>query len=307
MIFREFRRFFVSSRLLSLTGVFVLAAGVGSSAVAASLLLAFSSLRYPGMRAQGYAAIGEGDPSGIVMPVSWSRFEQLRLAPGSGLRLAAYTPAMEADLAEGPIGRRKIRVVAVSSSFFSGFTLPLAAGRNLTSDESEGSGQRSALLSAELAKTLFGSPAKALRRQIILKGLPFLITGVASPSFHGLFADRADAWVSANCVNPLLMDLGAAQTSSSTWKLLNAFFVLAASDSDLSPRLASELNLTFPRPSALVVLWPPCRESLSTRDAMKNIGAGSGWGWASRWPSRWSVASTYASSCSPEPRFSSRK
>ncbi len=242
MILIESRRFFKSSRILSLTGVLVLALGLGASAVAASLLLAFSSLRYPGMRAQGYATIGEGSGDGIIMPISWNRFAELKTA--TGMQMVAYSPPLEVQL-ETNSAQKSVRISAVSSGFFPDFTAPLFAGRNFTPDEVETG--HVAILSADISKAMFQSPRDAIGHQVLIKGSPYLVVGVAAPDFHGLFGVTTDAWVPANCVIPLVMDMGGNPRSyAGVWKVLNTFYVVTASDALSSAHLADTANRSFP-------------------------------------------------------------
>jgi predicted permease len=246
MIVRETRRFFKSSPLLSLTGVLLLSVGVGSSAVALSLLLTFSSPRYPGMRSQGYATIGEGESGSVAMPVPWNWFEKLGREQRGGIRLAAYSPATEVVLGSGS-GRKPVRVAAISSGLFSGFADPLAAGRDFTPGEAESAGEHKAILSAALAQSLFGSPSAALGRSVLLNDSAFQITGVAAPAFHGLFGDSAEAWVTADSVVPLQLNIpNSNQAPPSLWKYINAFYFLAASDLESSGRLAANAARLFP-------------------------------------------------------------
>lgn len=244
MMIRESRRFFKSSPLLSVTGVLLLAVGVGSSAIAASLLQAFSSPRYPGMLAQGYATIAGGNNDKLAMPISWGRFEELRPKVGGGLRLAAYSPAADAELASGNL-RKRVRVAAVSSGFFSGFTAALAAGRDFTPGEAGTAGQHHIILGESLAKSLFGSPVAGVGQMVMLDGLPYRVTGVAPRAFTGVLGDTADAWVAANCVVPLRLNL-AANMPPNMWKYMNSFYVLLASNVESSASLARSAARLLP-------------------------------------------------------------
>jgi predicted permease len=244
MIIRETRRFFKSNPLLSLTGVLLLSVGVGSSAVSLSLLLTFSSPEFPGMRSQGYATIGEGESGSVAMPVPWKRFEELDREQHGAVRLAAYSPSGESvRLASG----KSVRVAAISSGFFSGFAVPLAAGRDFAPGEAEVAGEHKAIISAALAQILFGSPSAALGRAVLLNGDAYQITGVAAPAFHGIFGDSADVWVTANSVVPLQLNLpNSDRSSSGLWKYLNTFYFLAASDLESSDQLAANAGRLFP-------------------------------------------------------------
>lgn len=246
VIIRETRRFFKSNPLLSLTGVLLLSGGVGSSAVSLSLLLAFSSPSYPGLRTQGYATIGESESGSIAMPVPWKRFEELGREQRGAVRLAAYSPAREVTLAWDS-RHKSVHVAAISSGFFSGFAVPLAAGRDFIPGEAESAGEHKAIVGAALAQAFFGSPNAAMGRSVLLNGSSYEITGVATPAFHGILGDSADVWVTANSVVPLQIDLpNNDRAPSGLWKYVNTFYFLAASDLESSVQLAANAGKLFP-------------------------------------------------------------
>jgi hypothetical protein len=248
MIIRETRRFFKSNPLLSLTGVLLLSIGVGSSAISLSLLLAFSSPSYPGLRSQGYATIGDSENGSLAMPVPWKRFEEISREQRGSVRLVAYSPTDQFVIASVSGGEHKsVRVAAISGGFFSGFALPLAAGRDFTPAEAEAAGEHKAIASAVLAQSLYGSPSAALGRPVLLNGASYEITGVAAPAFHGLFGDSADVWVTANSVVPLRFDLpNSNRAPPGLWKYLNTFYLLAASDLQSSVQLAANARQLLP-------------------------------------------------------------
>lgn len=162
------------------------------------------------------------------MPISWERFEELRTAAHGGIRLAAYSSSIAA--ATGSTGNhRQIKLAAVSSRFFTDFASRLAAGRDFTTSEEQTPGQRAAILSFHLAVTEFGSSRNAVGQSLEINGSPYLVVGVASEAFHGLWGESSDAWVPANCVVPLVVDAPPGLTSDSgVWKVLNNFYIAAA-------------------------------------------------------------------------------
>lgn len=242
MFRRELRRFFRSSRLLSLTGVLVLAVGLGSAALATSLLLALNSHKYPGMPPRGYATIAEGETNGIAMPTTWDRFEDLKGAAHAGVYIAAST--IPFDIQFGVHDRQKqIKIAAVSANFFSEFTYPLATGRNFTLSEAGGEGSHVAILSANIASAFFKSSNEAIGRQVYINGDPYLVIGIAAPAFQGIFGWQTDAWVPAKCVIPLIINPGNnAPGASALWKIVNSFYILASSGSQSSESLAKDIN-----------------------------------------------------------------
>ncbi len=248
MTLRETRRFFRSNPLLCLTGVLLLSLGVGSSAISLSLLLAFSSPGFPGMRSQGYATIGEGESGSVAMPVPWRRFEDLDRQKRGSVRLAAYAPSDHFVVASASGGGRKsVPVAAISGEFFSNFALSLAAGRDFTLGEAESAGVHKAILGTLLAKALFGSPSSAVGRIVLLNGDSYEVTGVAGPAFHGIFGDSAEVWVTANSVVPLDISIpNGDHAPPGLWKYVNAFYLVAGSETESSAQLAADTGRLFP-------------------------------------------------------------
>lgn len=117
MILREVRRFLVSSPLLGLSGMLVLALGIGASALVLALLLTLFSLAYPGMRALGYATITEETEGGGSMRIAWRRFEEIGASSRQSVALAAYSKPVDAALQAGGESR-PLKVAGISSGFF---------------------------------------------------------------------------------------------------------------------------------------------------------------------------------------------
>lgn len=243
MVVREVRRFLQSSPILSLSAVAVLALGIGASWLALAMLLAFSSLTYPGMRALGYATIAEQAEAGGSMPISWARFENLRSSSNQDIVLAAYSREISTTL-EIDDKSRPVKVTAVSRGFFSVFTPQLRAGRDFTRLQEGQAGTHVAILSLPLAKQLFQSPEAALNHFIEIKALPFQVIGVAPAGFQGLFGKSVDAWVPANCIIPLAMNPPAwlIKAQPDAWTQMAAFYGLAASNRVSSAELAAQLG-----------------------------------------------------------------
>ncbi len=247
MVVREARRFLQSSPILSLSAVAVLALGIGASGLALALLLAFSSLMYPGMRALGYATISEQTGGGGSMPISWQSFAKLRATPQQSTSLAAYSRQISTTL-EIDGKSRPLRLAAISNGFFSVFTPRLTAGRDFTPEEEEQSGTHVAILSLPLAVGLFKSPEAALNRFVEMDNIPFQVVGVAPAGFEGLFGNSVAAWVPANCIFPLEMNPPAwlIKAKPDAWTQLATFYGLAASDRVSSAELARQLSGSLP-------------------------------------------------------------
>jgi predicted permease len=248
MIRREARRFLKSSPLLSLTGVAVLALGIGASVLALALLLAFSSLAYPGMRALGYATIAEETEGGGSGQITWKRLTDIRTSSREDAGVAAYSSLISTTL-QINASSRPLKVAAISTGFFSAFTPPLTAGRDFSWVEEDQAGTHVIIVSHSLATELFKSPENALGRFVILNGLPYQIVGVAPHGFRGMFGDRAEAWVPANCVIPLALPVPpefARLLKPDAWATVAIFYGVAGSDRVSSTKLVTVLSRSLP-------------------------------------------------------------
>lgn len=246
MIFREARRFLRSSRLLSVSAILIVALGIGASALALSLLMALSSLSYPGMQAIGYATVAEETEGGGSVPITWQRFEELRTSSAGNTTLAAYSrpihTTLEVNGASSPL-----RVAAVSSNFFPSFTTGLIAGRDFSRVEEGRAGRHVIILSSSLAASLFKSSENAAGQFILVDGLAYEVAGVAGPDFRGVFGDQVQAWVPANCVIPLVLKTPPGGfADSEIWKSAAVFFGVAASTRASSADLVSDLTHSLP-------------------------------------------------------------
>jgi putative ABC transport system permease protein len=247
VILREARRYWRSSPLLSLSAVAVLALGIGACALTLALLLAFSSLTYPGMRQMGYATIAEETEGGGSVPITWKRFEELA-SSGRNTRLAAYSRLINTTADIGG-SNRVLKVAAVSSGFFSVFTPQLSAGRDFSWVEEDRSGTHVIIVSDSLATGLFKSPEKALERFVVINGLSYKVVGVAPADFRGMFGDSVEAWVPANSVIPLALPVTpelAALLKPDSWKTIATFYGIAGSGRASSTELVADLSRSLP-------------------------------------------------------------
>jgi len=231
----------MSSPLLSLSGVIILALGMGSSALALALLLAFSSLGYPGMRTAGFATIAEESEGGGSMQVTWHNFEMLRANPQQGAALAVYSKPINATLqAHGT--DKPLRLALISRGFFSEFTSHLTAGRDFYPDEEGETDRHVIILSAKLATELFESPSNALEQIVTIDGTPYEVVGAAPSGFHGVFGDTVSAWAPASCLLNLNFHQASTPPSdSSVWKQIAFFYGVAVSNRVSSEELAASL------------------------------------------------------------------
>jgi putative ABC transport system permease protein len=246
MVLREARRFFKSSPLLSLSGAVVLALGIGASALTLALLMAFSSLAYPAMKAVGYATVAEETEGGGSIQITWSRFEALRASSSQVTTLAAYSKQIDTTLGVND-EKRPLRVAAISTGFFSAFSRRLTTGRDFSQEEETQAGKHVAILSHSLAANLFRSPQNALGQFLEIDGLSYEVVGVAPPRFHGVFGDSVGAWVPAHCLIPLVLKTPPGHLADpDVWKYIAAFYGLAASDRVSSTELAAILARSLP-------------------------------------------------------------
>jgi hypothetical protein len=235
MVRREIVRFFRRHRLPGFCGAVILTLGFGTSTLALTFLLTFRSLSWPGIRAVSNATVAEEITGGGSTPISFGRFERLRESSSHVARLAAYTRLL-------PTSPGSPLVAAVSSGFFSVFTAPLTVGRDFSPIEEGWSGNRVVIVSWRVAERRFGSPANALGQNIVLKGQPFEITGVAPRGFEGMFGETADLWAPSSAVIPLALDA----PSGDVWKVLNVFYAVATADGRTTAQLTRDLDASVP-------------------------------------------------------------
>jgi putative ABC transport system permease protein len=249
MLRREVRRFFRASPLLSSVGVGVVALGIGASGLALALLWAFSSLVYPGMRARGYATVGEETSDGF-QPVAFETFEKIRSPAPADASLAAYSQSVKTTLDVGGGIREWVQLAAVSNGFFSAFTNRLSAGEDFGSLEASDACTHKMIFSAGLARRVFGSSRDAVGLLAEVNGLPWRIVGVAPASFDGLFGARVQGWVPASCA--LEASPGVPQVFLAVWRQFPSFYIVAASQRDSSAGLAAKLSRSLPLRTANV-------------------------------------------------------
>jgi predicted permease len=255
MIVLEVRRFFRSAKVLTISGVVVLGIGVGSSALALSLLFAASSLVSTGMRHLGYATIAEPTGDGGSTPISWRDFEKARNLSDSVANIAAYSVPIGTHI-EIDGRTHPFRVAAISKGFFSTFSEPLSAGQDFNVSEESSPANRSIILGMRSAVSLFGSPSGAIGRYVTIDGTQFETVGVAPPKFNGTLGDSVDAWVPAHSVVPLVMRIPEGdQADSGLWSVISSFYVVAASNHLSSATLSATLSqiLKGARPNGLTL------------------------------------------------------
>jgi putative ABC transport system permease protein len=254
-LFKEVRRFFRSSPLLSISGVLVLSLSLAVCLLALTMKAALSSMAYPGMRSQAYATVAEQTDGGGSMPISWDTVERVHAAvQQQGIGLAAYSKPIAATLQTSPAGQPiRGNLAAISGGFFGAYTGPLLAGRGFTPEEIEQpqSGRRAVILSDALAVRWFGSPGNALHRFVWLDTRPFTVVGVAPQKFQGLFGQTTDAWVPASSIIPLMIDPHLEHLDPNVWKQVAAFYALAGDDHLRGVELLAAVQRALPSASAV--------------------------------------------------------
>ena len=238
-LMREGVRFLRRNWLLSLSAVAVLAAGMAASAMAIALFVLFSEPIAPGTKPGNFATIAEETHGGPLRPISWMSFVQLQRALGAnGLAVSAYSAPTSVPLADEH--QQYAHVSAVSGGFFERLVDRFSAGSAQRSGEGRCSSQEPLVISAALAKKLFGGPSKAIDKILHLQGATFRVSGVAPHSFRGLFDSQADAWIPAQCVGRIFLNTGGESpamaasaiglpASSELWKDYPVFYAIAAS------------------------------------------------------------------------------
>jgi predicted permease len=234
-----------------------MALGFGASALAFVLLSAFSSLQAPGMKNMSYATLAEGTEGGEIAPVSWEQYERLRQAPLPGVTLAAYSKPIKVQIGSAD-NRKTVSISAVSADFFSMLSSRLYAGRSFYAEEEATPGSHQVVISVQLAAELFRHPENAVEGTVLINDTPFEVVGIAPRTFRGALGTTEEAWVPANCVIPLILNLPPdKETNQSVWRVVAGFFTIAGSDRLSSNGLINTLNqsaiLKHPGTADLVV------------------------------------------------------
>src|SRR5580704_14759452 len=113
--------------------------------------------------------------------------------------IAGYT-SVGYNLAAGT-GAEHLRGLPVSASYFSVLGIQPALGRDFTSDDDHGDGQRVAIISYSLWARRFGADPSQIGQKILLNGEPFTLIGVMPRGFSPIAAatdlpnsGAADVW-----------------------------------------------------------------------------------------------------------------
>jgi putative ABC transport system permease protein len=129
-----------------------------------------------------------------TVQVRWpySKIEALRERVQSFEAVAAYT-ANESVSVAGGAGAEQVDSEFVSAAYASILRVPLAAGRNFSSDE-EKPGHAVALAGVELWRRHFGGADFVPNRTLLVNAVPVTIVGLLPETFRGL-SGRARLWL----------------------------------------------------------------------------------------------------------------
>lgn len=241
VLLREIKRFVLKHPVMSLSGLLIVALGVGITATVVAQLWSFSALAYPGMQAKGYATVAEATSNGGSTPISWKQYQQVAQALPHSATVAYSEPFSVSVSAAGQ--KDTASLAAVSENLFHDFT-SLAAGRNFTYDQTADFSQNVVILSQRLAAQLYGDPLQALGQSILFNGHPFTVLGVAASSFHGLMGDNSEAWVPAHSLIPLSLPASGLSSAvlAQAWKQLPSFYCLVSAPNLRAASLTSLLR-----------------------------------------------------------------
>ncbi len=206
MIFRHYQRSVRRNVATTLLAVIVLTLGFAGAGVTYPVVLATLAPKPRGLQSGSFATVGENSSSvGGAEPLSWMTCKQfIESVRAPNVSIAAHSEPVGAVFAH--LGQHlQISIAGVSSGFFGIFTAELEAGHDFTASWSRADQLGEIILSSNLAKRVFGSPAMALEQEISLNGQQFRVVGVSARSFSGLWS-ATDAWVPPDRI--ALLDFG---------------------------------------------------------------------------------------------------
>ena len=189
----------------ALTAVLTLALGIGANTAIFSVMNAvlLRGLPVPDPQQLVYLYVRDGQPSGASntgnSETSFSEpvFEQLRQQRHAFADLIAFVPLSLSGRTAVRSGNtpEEAKGDMVSGNFFSGLRVQLARGRGFTLDD-ENSHTQVAVLSYSYWTRRFSRNPSVLGQPLYVKGLPFIIIGVAPENFYGVEpGNSTDFWI----------------------------------------------------------------------------------------------------------------
>ena len=181
----------------ALAAILTLALGIGANTAMFSVIEAVLLRPLPFAQPQQLVQLWESNlrQPGQLGPFSYPDFQDVRHAH-SLLAEAAYTVVNVPLTGRGEA--QHLRAAEASDDLFDLLGVPPALGRGFRpGDDRPGAlaGVDAAVLSDELARREFGTPAAALRQRLVLGGRPYQVIGVMAPGFQFPLDDHEDLWL----------------------------------------------------------------------------------------------------------------
>ena len=176
----------------TLTAVAVLALGIGLNTAMFSAVKAVLLARLPYPEPERLVQLWQTIVSGgDEITVSGPDYRDWRDQNRSMASVASY----EDDLVtlSGNFTARRVRIGVVSNGFFQTLGVSPAVGRIFAKKEHAHPAAPLAVLSQNLARSLFGSDDHALDKGVRVDGMAFTVVGVMPAGFE--FPDRAEIWI----------------------------------------------------------------------------------------------------------------
>jgi len=191
--------------IFSLTAILTLALGIGATTAIFSVMNAvlLRSLPVPNPQELVYLHLPDGQPDGArstgdsSTSFSLPSFEALRQDRSAFSEVMAFAPLShdEAPIRVGNDLPEQASVEMVSGNFFDGLGIPIVRGRTIV-PEDETQHAAVAILSYAYWTRRFSRSPDVVGRVIHIKGIPFIVVGVANERFHGLDpSEPADFWI----------------------------------------------------------------------------------------------------------------
>jgi predicted permease len=191
--------------LFTVTVVVILGLGIGLSTSVFNLVNAFLYKPLPGIRdPRGLVLVGRTENGRGFDTFGWPDLSIYREQVGGVEALVAcWTQGLTVGNGE-EFGRRGVAMV--SGDYFTALRTRAVAGRLLgEAYEDPDLPPEVVVISEALAQEWFGSPPRALGRELVVEGTTLVVVGVAEAGFRGTsIVERADLWVSL-ALQPRLM------------------------------------------------------------------------------------------------------
>jgi predicted permease len=221
--------------------VLTLAVGIGANTAIFSIVegVLFAPLHY--RDSERLVMIWETNPRFPTVWNSYPNFQDWQRSSRSFEQMAARRE-QGVDLTS-PGAPSHIKAAQISTDFFSTLGVPLALGREFTSDEDRRGGTPSAVIGNRFWKDRFQRNADVLNKIITVDGVNYSIVGVAPANFH--FEDDVDIYTPLAQLDPLILNNRATHDGLSTIARLKPGVRVSDSQADLSA-LQNQLDHLYP-------------------------------------------------------------